>query len=326
MHEKLRILYLPHPPRLRQPWLSDLQEALGSRHELRIYDPGAPLEPQLDVDIVVDQGGGQSTREMARLARSVKLWQILATGVDDFDLDYWHERGIAVANTPGQFSAVGLAECALMFMLMLAHRWHDAQIDMQRAAFYGTTGQELEGSKLLLLGFGSSARALASRALPFGFRLSTIEVREVSEAERREFHLNFVGKPDDLDRLLPDCDYLSLHLHLSRETRHIIDSRRLSLMKPSARLINVARGALVDEAALYRALAEGELAGAGLDVFESEPVNLANPLLRLPNVVSTPHIAGATAATSRRRARCVAENIDRLARGLEPLYRVDFSM
>ena len=94
-------------------------------------------------------------------------------------------------------------------------------------------------------------------------------------------------------------------------------------MKSSACLINVARGALVDEEALYAALRDGQLAGAGLDVFRSEPADPNRPILQLPNVVATPHIAGATDGTSRRRAACAAENVDRIAAGLEPLYRID---
>ena len=95
------------------------------------------------------------------------------------------------------------------------------------------------------------------------------------------------------------------------------------MLKPSAYLINVARGELVDEEALHEALSQGRLAGAGLDVFCREPVDPNHPLLQLPNVVATPHIAGVTAETSRRRAACVAENLDRVASGQEPLYRVD---
>ena len=132
-----------------------------------------------------------------------------------------------------------------------------------------------------------------------------------------------MGKPEDLDRVVSESDYLSLHLHLNQQTRHIIDDRRIRLMKPTAYLINVARGALVDEQALHAALMEGRLAGAGLDVFSDEPVDPNNALLKLPNVVATPHISGVTDGTSRRRAACAAQNVDRIAAGLEALYRID---
>jgi phosphoglycerate dehydrogenase-like enzyme len=174
-----------------------------------------------------------------------------------------------------------------------------------------------------LIGFGASAMALTARARPFGLRVSAVDIRDVSEPERQEFNLEEVGKPGDIDRLLQESDYVSLHLHLNAETRHILNARRLGLLKPTACLINVARGALVDEEALYERLAEGRLGGAALDVFASEPVDPNNPLIKLPNVIATPHISGTTNGTSRRRAKCVATNVNRIAEGLEPLYRID---
>ena len=118
-------------------------------------------------------------------------------------------------------------------------------------------------------------------------------------------------------------DFLSLHLHLNAATRRIIDARRIELMKSTACLINVARGALVDESALYHALSKGKLGGAGIDVFAQEPPDPSLPVFQLPNVVVTPHIAGVTYETSLRRAKCAAENVNRLALGLNPLYRID---
>jgi phosphoglycerate dehydrogenase-like enzyme len=320
---KLKILYLPHPPHMHRPWMTDVRAAL-SEHEFRVYDANAPLAPQIqDVDVVVDQGGGHSTHEMADLARSVKLWQIQGTGFEDFDVPYWKSKGIPVANTPGPFSDVALAECAMMYMLMVARRWHDTQTDLKRGVFYSTLGEELENRKLLLFGFGASAQALAKRARGFDMKISAVDIRDVPEAEQRQYGLEFVGKPQDLDRLLPECDYLSLHLHLNKDTTRIIDARRLALMKPTARLINIARGPLVDQEALYQALVAGKLGGAGLDVFASEPIDPDNPLLKLPNVVATPHVSGATDGTSRRRAGAILQNVNRVIEGLEPLYRVD---
>ena len=122
---------------------------------------------------------------------------------------------------------------------------------------------------------------------------------------------------------MAESDYLSLHLHLNEGTRRLIDRPMLAHMKPDACLVNVARGALVDEEALHEALLEGRIGGAGIDVFSREPPDPDHPVYALPNVVSTPHIAGVTDGTSRKRAGCAAENVDRVARGLEPLYRID---
>ena len=326
MARRLRVLFLTHPtnPNLFRPWGTDVVSAIGDRHELRLLDRAAPLAPQFQgVDVVIDHGGSAGTREMLALATSCKLWQVLGTGLDHFDLEHWRAQRMPVANCPGPFSAVALAECAMMFILMLTRRYPVAVQGLQIGRMYEPLGQELDGLKLALIGFGASGRELARRAGPFGLRLSAIEVRDVGPAERQEFGLDFVGRPADLDAVLAEADIVSLHLHLTAETRHTLDARRLGLMKPTAYLINVARGALVDEAALTQALTAGRLGGAGLDAFSQEPPDPQAPLLRLPTVIATPHIAGVTDGTSRKRAQCCAENVDRIAAGLEPLYRVD---
>jgi phosphoglycerate dehydrogenase-like enzyme len=321
---RLKVLFLPPPARMKDPWQTDIVAALGSRHELIIYNQDVPLTPQFEgVDVVIDFGGSIGTREMADVAYSVRLWQILGTGIDHFDLEYWRKKNISVANCPGEYSGIPLAECAMMFMVMLARRWYETQNNLRQGVFNVPPGSELVNKCLGLVGFGASARELARRAKAFGMRIFAIEIRDISGEEQREFGLEFVGKPRGLDQVIQESDYLSLHLHLNEETRHIIDARRLKLMKATAYLINVARGALVDEQALYSALAEGRLAGAGLDVFSTEPVDPDHPLLKLPNVVATPHISGTTDGTSRRRAAFAAKNIDRIAGGLEPLHRID---
>jgi phosphoglycerate dehydrogenase-like enzyme len=324
--KRLKVLFLMQAAERRDPWVRDVLAAIDPGHNVAEFDPAAPLEPQFaGADVVVDQGGNMGTRAMADLCSSLKLWQILGTGFDKFDLAYWEEKGIPVANTPGQFSAVPLAECALMYMLMLSRRWHETQAHLRQGAFYIDFGEELLDRRLLLLGFGASARELALRVRPFGMRTAAIDIRDIPEEEQREFGLEITGKPADLDALLGSSDFVSLHLHLNADTRGILDARRIALMKPGAFLINVARGALVDESALYGALASGRLGGAGLDVFAAEPLDPNSPILRLPNVIATPHISGTTHGTSRRRARCVAENIERIAQGSEPLYRIDHS-
>ena len=327
MSNRLTVLFLPHPtgPEMTKPWRDDVEAAIGDRHELRIFDASQPLAPQFEnVDVVLDLGGSMGTTEMANVAAGqVRLWQILGTGIDHFDLDHWRARGIAVSNCPGQFSSVALAECAIMFILMLTRKYAETQTNFAQGVFYRPMGLALEGLSLAIVGFGASGQELARRASSFGMRIAAIDIRDVSEDEVRRFNLESVGKPADLDQVIAACDVLSLHLHLNPQTRHIIDARRLRLMKPTALLINVARGELVDEAALSSALVTGQIAGAGLDVFSQEPPDLDAPILSMPNVITTPHIAGVTDGTSRNRAAAGAENVERIAAGLEPLYRVD---
>jgi phosphoglycerate dehydrogenase-like enzyme len=327
MTKRLRVLYLVPPLQSSQPWQRDVIDAVSGRHNLLLYDQTLSLPHQFEgVDVVLDHGGSMGTRGMADVAGSVKLWQILGTGIDHFDLKYWQKKGIPVANCPGEFSGVPLAECALMFMLMLSRHWHETQENFRRGVLYVPVGSELENRCLGLIGFGASARELARRAKAFGMRILAIDIRDISQEEQQEFGIEFAGKSADLDKVLAESDFVSLHLHLNEHTRHIIDDRRLKLMKPTASLINVARGALVDERALFQALSEGRLGGAGLDVFGLEPFEWDHPLLKLPNVVVTPHVSGATNGTSRRRSACAARNVDRVAAGLDPLYRVDLSV
>ncbi len=326
MSELLKVLFLPHPTiEIKDPWRMDVITAIDERHDINICDYDKPLAPQFEgVDVVIDHGGAAGTREMADIAAGkIKLWQILGTGLDHFDMDYWREQEIPVANCPGPFSAVALAECAMMFILMLARHYNETQANLRRGIFYKPEGRELDGMKLGLVGFGASAIELARRALPFGMRISVIDIREVGEDEISEFGLEFVGKPDALDDVVKESDVLSVHLHLNEETRHIIDARRLSLMKPTAYFINVARGALADEEALAQALANGEIGGAGLDAYGQEPPDIDAPLFNMPNVITTNHVSGVTDGTARKRTGAAAGNVERIAAGKEPLYRVD---
>lgn len=325
--KRLKVLFLPHPIKeLASPWNDDLVAAVGARHEISVFDEGQPLAPQFEgVDVVIDHGGAAGTREQMDLgaANGVKLWQILGTGFDHFDLDYIKARGIPVANAPGQFSSVALAQSAMMFILLLAHRYRETAANFNAGLLYRPAGMELEGRTLGLVGFGASGQDLARRARPFGMRIMAIDVRPIEPQILDELQPEFLGGPEDLDRVVAASDFLSLHLHLNEQTRHTIDRRRLNLMQSTACLINVARGALADEEALYEALLEGRIGGAGLDVFEREPPDPTLPVYQLPNVVVTPHTGGITDGTSRKRAACTVENIDRIAQHLEPLYRID---
>ena len=316
---RLHVVYLTEPhidPRY-------VIEAVGSTHDLVLFDPAAALAPQLaSADVVIDSGGSVGTRAMLDAAPRVRLWQIKGSGFEHFDLEYWRSRGVAVANCPGTASAPALAERALLFSLMLAHRYNLAHANVHAGIAYRPMADELRGKLLGLIGFGASAIEFARLARAFGMRLAAIDIREITDDEAAERGLEWRGKPEDIDTLLPLVDILSVHLHLDERTRGIIDDRRLRLLKPSAYVINVARGALVDEVALCAALESGRLAGAGIDVFEAEPLDPGVKLLRLPNVVATPHTAGNSDGTLRRRAEFCAHNIDRVARGLEPESRI----
>lgn len=320
---RLKVLYLPLvtvPPEYQEAVVT----AIGDRHDLTIYDFDKSLPEQFkNQEVVVDLGGSVGTKEMYDAANDAKLWQIMGTGLDHVDIPYMKSKSFMISNCPGQFSSVALAECAMMYILMLSRRYAESVEHFVAGQLYQPLGYTIDGTVLGLIGFGASAQELARRAKPFGMRIMAIDVRPIEPEILDEIQPDFLGGPDDMDRVVAESDYLSLHLHLNDDTRHIIDARRIELMKPTASLINVARGALIDEEAMHDALVRKRIAGAGLDAFATEPPDASLPVYRLPNVIVTPHISGGTDGTARARAGAAFENIDRIAQGLEPLYRVD---
>jgi D-3-phosphoglycerate dehydrogenase / 2-oxoglutarate reductase len=320
----MNVLFLGQPRNL-EPWFRDFVTAVGEEHQVVLYDAEAPLEPQIgNASVVVEQGGGVGSRATidAAARAGVKLWQVLGTGLDHVDVQYILDQGLALANTPGPFSSVALAEHALFLMLYWAKNLRLSHRNLSAGVFYHPMNDELEGATLGLVGLGASGRALAKRAGAFGMRLVGLDIHAPPLSVLDDLGVGYLGGPKALHDLLAASDYVSLHVPLTRSTRHMLDAQALAVMRPHSVLINVARGEIVDEDALVAALRRGMLRGAGLDVFASEPIDPSHPFLQLDNVVLTPHVAGVTHGTSRRRAAAVAENIRRVAAGLPPLYAV----
>ncbi len=321
----MKVLFLNRLPSPLQPWYDDFVAAIGGRYPIELYDPARPLADQFrGAGVVIDHGGFGRDRTFldAALQAGVKLWQALSNGVDYVDIGYLSENGLPLANTPGPFSGIALAEHALFLMLALAKNYHGSQRYVRSKVFYTPANDELEGKTLGVIGLGASGRELARRAWAMGMRVLAVDVVEIPPAVRQECHVEFFADLDQLDQVLSQSDYVSLHIPLTKATRHLIDRRALGLMKPTAVLINVARGPIVDEAALIEALQAGRIKGAGLDVFEREPLDPEYPLLRMENVIATQHVAGTTTGTSRRRAQACAENVARIAQGLPALYQI----
>ncbi len=249
-------------------------------------------------------------------APKLRLVQKIGIGVDTIDRVHAAKRGIAVCNMPGT-NTVAVAELTLALMLaalrrvtaldagLLAGAWTPDAVHLDAAG-------ELDGACVGLIGYG----AVAKRLRPV---LEALGARVVVHARR---------EPDDgaktlpLDVLLSEADVVSLHVPATPETRGLLNAARIARMKKGAVLVNTARGALIDEAALIAALSSGHLAAAGLDVFATEPIARDSALLKLPNVVATPHIAWMTPGTWRRSLAVVAENCRRLAAGAPLLNRV----
>jgi phosphoglycerate dehydrogenase-like enzyme len=261
------------------------------------------------------------------LVRAPRLsWVHSATsGVERALTPMARERGLVVTNARGVFSRP-IAEYVLMMILAVSRRLPQL-LELQRER----TWQPLEGVELRdvtvgVVGLGSMGRAVADLASAFGCRV--IGVRRHAEAsgplltdEGREIHLDRVGGPDTLPLLLGESDFIVLAAPLTPETRGLIDERTLALFKPGSWLVNVARGGLVDERALLRALRDGPLGGAVLDAFHDEPLPPMSSFYDLPNVIVTPHTAWSSGRVLDRSVELFCDNLRRFAAG-EPLVNV----
>jgi D-3-phosphoglycerate dehydrogenase / 2-oxoglutarate reductase len=317
----MKILYIGFRD-LVYPMYDDFREAVGNKYAVSLYDPKSSISDQFgDVQVVVDQGGWGS-RDMIDAAKVVKLWQVIGTGLDHLDVRYILDKKIPLANTPGTFSGIALAEHALFLMFCFAKNLHLSVNNIRSGVFYHPMNEELEGKTLGLVGFGASGRELAKRATALNMRIMAVDAFPVSPSVLSEYKVDFFGTSEDIDKLLAEADYISLHVPITSKSRHLINKRAFGLMKPTAVLINVARGEIVDQQALVEVLTEGRIRGAGLDTFADEPLDPAHPLIAMSNVVATPHIAGGTRGTIQRRVKAAAENIFRTEKGLPPLYQI----
>ena len=237
---------------------------------------------------------------------------------DNIDVAEATRRRIPVTVVP-PIVAEATADVNFALMLMVARRLVEGDRLVHKRRFPGSQSSHLAGAAVygktlgLVGGGGRIGTAVARRARGFDMRVLYWSPRRKPESLEREFALTYVP----LDRLLAESDFVSLHSPLTPQTRHQIGRRELALMKPTAFLINTARGAIVDEAALARALAKRQIAGAGLDVFEHEP-EVAPALLKMPNVVTTPHLGSAVVEVRERMANIVADNILALVDGRPP--------
>ena len=257
------------------------------------------------------------TAAMIAAAPRLRLIQKIGVGVNTIDVAAAGARGIPVCNLPGT-NARAVAEQTLALMLAVLRRLPRFDAGMRAGVWSDPPLQdglgELGGRVVGLVGYGAIPRLLAPVLAAMGCRLIYTT---------RAAKLDAMGEWRPLAALLAEADVISLHLPLTAETARLIDAAALARMKPGAVLINTARGGLVDQAALTEALLSGRLAGAGLDVFDVEPPDLAAPLFRLPNVVLSPHVAWITTGTFDRSLALAAENCRRLAAGDALLHRVD---
>lgn len=280
---------------------------------------GELIEYVTNIDGLVCHLTDRIDKDVMDRANKLRVISTVSVGVDHIDVDEATRRGILVTYTPNVLTET-TADLAWALIMAASRRvaegdrlvrkgeWKKWSIDFM-------LGYDVYGSTLGIIGLGRIGQAVARRAKGFDMRVIYYDRRRKPEVERK---LGIEYRP--LEELLKESDVISLNVPLTEDTFHLIDEERLRLMKPTAILVNTSRGQVVDEEALVKALKEGWIAGAGLDVFEREPLPKDGPLIKLDNVVLTPHIGSASYTTRRKMSEIAAINAIRVLQGKMPLH------
>ncbi len=307
---------------MKRVLVADALQAVGvdalRKHGLEVDVAGSLDERALlarvgEYEGLIVRSATRVTRAVIAAATRLEVIGRAGAGVDTIDVDAATERGIIVMNTPGG-NTTAVAEHTLALLLALARHVAvaDATLKAGRWEKNRLQGVELLGKTLGILGLGRIGGEVARRALGFRMQVLAYDPYLTREAAER------LGVESvELDELLSRSDFITIHTPLTGDTRHLIGEAELARMKPGVRLINCARGGIIDEAALVRALASGHVGGAGIDVFEQEPPPADHPLLRFEQVVLTPHLGAATDEAQSAVALAIADQVaDVLVRGV----------
>ena len=283
-----------------------------------------PVPRELLLDKVKDVTGllpmltDQINAELMDRAEKLKVVSNYAVGYNNIDVDAATQRGIMVTNTPDVLTDT-TADCAFMLLMAISRRIVEVDKYVREGKWVKAwgpkmfLGSDINGKTLGIIGIGRIGSALVPRAK--GFKMKVI-YNDMYRSPEKEKALGVEYR--ELDDLLREADYVSVHVPLTAETQHLMGERELSLMKPTAYLINTSRGPVVDEKALYKALKNRVIAGAALDVHEKEPVASDDPLLGLDNIIMAPHIGSATVETRIAMAVRAATNLSSALRGEKP--------
>jgi phosphoglycerate dehydrogenase-like enzyme len=301
-----------------------LGHALGAGFVIEDYDPARPLTAQVgDADILLVRDV-PITREVIDAAPRLKLIQRPGDHLPRIDLAHAEAKGVLVSRFPSQVQgspARAVAEHAFYLLLALAKQQWLARVNVKTRKVGLPKTVSVHGKTLGLVGLGNTGEALAKLAVPFGLRVIAVK-RSADDELARELRLDWLGTMERLPELLAQSDFISLHLPQNAETIDLIGARELAQMKPGVFLINISRAPMLNKQALLDALRSGHLGGAGLDVWWEEPADPTDPLLAMPQLILTPHIAADTAESEQRLAELTADNVRRIARGEQPRYVV----
>lgn len=251
----------------------------------------------------------------------LKVVSQCAVGYDNIDVTAAFQRGIPVGNTPGVLTEA-TADLAFALLMAAARRLNEGIAYVQNGEWKNwdpqvLLGQEITGATLGIVGFGRIGQAAAKRARGFDMRVLAYSP-SLTDADAKTHQVEHA----ELDTLLRESDFVSLHMPLNAQTRHLINQAALAKMKPSAILINTARGGVIDQQALVEALENRVIAGAALDVTDPEPIPYDHPLLKLPNVIIVPHVGSATVKTREKMAMIAAKNLLAGLKGEPLLHQV----
>lgn len=282
-----------------------------------IYKPGISYEELLklieEVDGLIIRSGTKVTREVVQRSKRLKVIGRAGTGLDNVDLQAANEKGIVVMNVPGG-NSLAAAEHTIALLLALARKIPQAVSSLKSGKWEKKKfmGVEVNNKTLGIIGLGRIGSIVADRALGLKMKVIAYDPFVTPEtAEKKGIELV------SFEELLRRSDFITIHTPLTKETYHLIDDKAFSLMKDGVFIINCARGGIIDEEALYRALVSGKVAGAALDVFEKEPIDPNHPLLSLENFIGTPHLGASTVEAQKIVAVEIAKQVvDYLTKGI----------
>ena len=273
-----------------------------------------------DAVCLVGFGDGTMDDAFYKAAPKLRLVQLLSAGYDRCDIDAARRAGVPICNNGGA-NSTAVSEHAILLMLAVCRRivWQHENVAAGR--WRGNNSQdvklyELKGRTLGIVGLGTIGKKTARLAQAFGMTVQYYDTVRLTEEQADDLGVRFAL----FDEVLRTSDIVSLHVPLSKETRHMMGMPQFRLMKPTAYVVNTCRGPVIDEPAMIQALSDGTIAGAGLDVFDKEPPPPDNPLFGLPNVVLTAHFAGPTWDNQYTRFRNAFDNCQRVMRGDKPLW------
>lgn len=282
-----------------------------------IYKPGLPYEELLDligeVEGLIIRSATKVTKEVIERAKKLRVIGRAGTGLDNVDLQAANEKGIVVMNVPGG-NSLAAAEHALALLFALARKIPQAVASIKAGKWEKKKfiGVEVNNKVLGIIGLGRIGGIVAERALGLKMKVIAYDPFVTPEAAERK-GIELVS----LEELFKRADFITIHTPLTKETYHLIDEKAFSLMKDGVYLINCARGGIVDEEALYKAMVSGKVAGAALDVFEKEPIDPDHPLLTLENFIGTPHLGASTVEAQKVVAVEIAKQVaDYLTKGI----------